>query len=92
MSQSTSIKLVDGLKDRIKAIAEDDRRSVNWLMNQALSEYADRRERRKAYLAGLRESHDEFEETGLHLTQDQVEEWMAKRAAGEPAPMPKLNQ
>ena len=92
MAASTSIKLAEGLKERIKAIAEDDQRSVNWVMNQVLSDYADRREKRKAYLADLRESHSEFEDTGLHLTQDEVEEWMAKRAAGERAPMPKLHR
>jgi predicted transcriptional regulator len=92
MSETTSIKLADGLKDRFRAFAKDDERSVNWLMNQALLEYADRRERRNAYLAQLEESHREFEETGLHLTQEEVKEWMAKRAAGERAPMPKLHR
>jgi hypothetical protein len=36
-------------------------------------------------------SHEEYRRTGLHLTQEEVEEWMAKRARGERAPMPKLH-
>jgi hypothetical protein len=37
------------------------------------------------------EAHEEYKRTGLHLTQAEVEEWMAKRARGERAPMPKLH-
>ncbi len=89
MSQSTSIKLADGLKDRLKAIAEDENRSANWLMNDAISSYVERKEKRKALLAELREAHRDFQETGLHLTQQEVEDWMARRARGDRAPMPK---
>ncbi|MEO6013086.1 MAG: hypothetical protein ABIQ30_05825 [Devosia sp.] len=37
------------------------------------------------------DAHEEYKRTGLHLTQEEVEEWMAKRARGERAPMPKLH-
>ena len=36
MSDSTSIKLRDGLKDRVASIAEEDRRSANWFINEAI--------------------------------------------------------
>lgn len=91
MTTSTSIKLSDGLKERVQAISEDEDRSANWLMNDAISKYVERKEHRKALRQQMRDAHEEYQRTGLHLTQDEVREWMAKRASGERAPMPKLH-
>ncbi|HWV01176.1 MAG TPA: CopG family transcriptional regulator [Devosia sp.] len=88
MAQSTSIKLRDGLKDRLRAIADDDERSVNWLMNTVLEEYADRREQRKAYLAEVERRHREYRETGLHLTQEEADTWIDGLLRGEDPPIP----
>ena len=93
MSETTSIKLRDGLKDRVKMLAEDENRSPNWLMNDAISEYVERKEAKKALLAELRAAHQEYVDSGgLHLTHDEVKDWMARRARGERAPMPKLHK
>ena len=93
MSETTSIKLKGGLKDRLKAIAEDDQRSVNWIMNSALENYAEQREHRKALREEVVRAHREYVEAGrLHLTQSEVEEWMGKRRVDRKAPMPKLHK
>jgi predicted transcriptional regulator len=93
MSDTTSVKLRDGLKDRLRAIAEDDQRSVNWLMNAALEEYAERREKRKALREELSKAHRQYIEGGrLHLTHDEVVEWMRKRRLDRDAPIPKLHK
>jgi len=91
MATSTSIKLADGLKEKLQAIAKDENRSANWLMNDAIAQYVERKARRKALLDKMRAAHEEYERTGLHLTHEEVKEWMAKRARGERAPMPKLH-
>jgi predicted transcriptional regulator len=91
VATSTSIKLSDGLRERVQAIAEDEDRSANWLMNDAISKYVDRKEHRKALRQQMRDAHEEYQRTGLHLTQDEVREWMEKRARGERASMPKLH-
>jgi predicted transcriptional regulator len=88
MATSTSIKLPEGLRERIRAIAEDENRSSNWLMTDAIRQYVERKEARKALLEELRAAHEEYQRTGLHLTQEDVEEWIAKRAKGDRAPMP----
>jgi predicted transcriptional regulator len=43
------------------------------------------------FWAGARESVRHYEETGLHLTHDEVKEWMRQRALGNRIPMPKLH-
>lgn len=43
------------------------------------------------YWEGARDSVKHYEETGLHLTQKEVEDWMKRRSRGERVPMPKLH-
>ena len=93
MAQSTSIKLRDGLKDRVKAVAEMRQRSPNHIMNDAINDYVERAERRAALRTELEEAHREYVASGrLHLTHEEVVEWMAKRRADRNAPMPKLHK
>jgi hypothetical protein len=60
-------------------------------MTDAITKYVERKEHRKALRQEMRDTHEEYQRNGLHLTQDEVREWMAKRARGERAPMPKLH-
>ena len=93
MSDSTSIKLRDGLKDRVASIAEEDRRSANWIMNEAIERYVEQREKRAALRRELEERHEQYVAEGrLHLTQDEVVGWMSERRKNPSAPMPKLHK
>lgn len=89
MAHSTSIKLAENLKERLKVIAADENRSPNWLMNDAIHQYVERKEQRKSLRQQMRNAHEDYENTGLHLTQDEVREWMEKRARGDRVPAPK---
>lgn len=89
MASSTSIKLVDGLKERVQAIAERESRTANKLMNDAITEYVDRKERRAAYLAEIGARHRELRETGLHISQADADQWLDSLLRGERRPLPK---
>lgn len=91
MAESTSIKLASDLKERLRIIAADENRSANWLMNDAISQYVERKEHRKLLRQHMRAAHEDYQRTGLHLTQEEVRDWMARRARGERAPQPKLH-
>ena len=41
--------------------------------------------------AKAREGLRHYRETGLHLTHEEVKEWMRQRASGNRVPMPKLH-
>lgn len=43
------------------------------------------------FRAKAQESRLHYKETGLHLTHDEVKEWMRQRALGNRIPMPKLH-
>jgi predicted transcriptional regulator len=91
--KSTSVKLRDGFDERLKALGETKQRSTNWLLNEAVEHYLNREEARAALLIELRERHEEYVREGrLHLTQEEVAEWMARRRVDRDAPMPPLHK
>jgi predicted transcriptional regulator len=45
-------------------------------------------ETEEEFWASVEASHRDYQETGLHLTHDEVVEWMEKRLRGERVPMP----
>jgi predicted transcriptional regulator len=89
MAESTSIKLADGLKERIQAIAARERTSANRAMNEAITDYVERKERRAAYLAEVEERYRQLRETGLHLSQEEADKWIEQLLRGENPPLPK---
>jgi predicted transcriptional regulator len=60
-------------------------------MQEAIAEYVDRQEK----LDGLRQETvaalEEFQRTGMHLTAEEVDEWLTKIAAGQTVPLPKCH-
>lgn len=73
MSDSTSIKLRDGYRERIRALAEARNRTPNQLMNEAISEYVERAERRAAFLAEAEARWVEYKETGERISLEEAE-------------------
>lgn len=73
---ATSIKLDDGLKDRLKHISATKRRSQHWLMKEAIAEYVDREEKREAFRQDAQQAWDEYQATGLHVTGEEVTAWL----------------
>ena len=90
MAKSTSVKLKDGYSERLKALGETKQRSSNWLLNDAVGRYLDREEARAVLLVEMKQLHEEYVQGGrLHLTQEEVREWMERRRTDRNAPMPK---
>lgn len=89
MAKSTSVKLKDGYSERLKALGESKQRSSNWLLNEAVGKYLEREEARAALLIEMKERHEEYVRSGrLHVTQDEMEEWMESLKSDPNAPMP----
>lgn len=73
---AVSVKLDDDLRDRIRSLAESKQRSSHWVMREAIQEYVSREEKRASFDRATEESWRHFEETGLHLTGEEVFAWM----------------
>ena len=90
-STPTSIKLPVKLRDRIQNLAKVRKRTPHSLMIQALETYVAREEQRESLRQEARAAHEEYMMAGLHLTQEEMEVWIAKIARDEKAPLPKCH-
>jgi predicted transcriptional regulator len=77
MASPTSLKLDDQLKGRVQHLAEVRRRSSHWIMREAIEQYVEREEKREALRADTLNAWDEFQATGLHVTADEVQQWLS---------------
>ena len=88
MAVSTSIKLDDALKERVQHLAEARRRTSHWIMREAIAQYVEREEKREAFKREALQAWEDYRRTGLHLTGEEVDAWLAKLEAGEDAEPP----
>ena len=73
---ATSIKLDDELKNRIQHLANTWQRSPHWIMREAIREYVEREEARERFKQEALASWVAYQETGLHLTGQEVRAWL----------------
>lgn len=92
MSTPTSIKLNDDLKNRLQHLAESRRRSAHWIMREAITQYVEREEKREAYLRDAQNAWEDFQRTGLHITAEEADEWLAQLAAGNDVEPPECHR
>jgi predicted transcriptional regulator len=88
---STSLKLEPEIRDRIQKIASEKRRTPELIIRDAIGEYLDREERRKQLRQDAMAAWDDYQRTGLHLTGEEVDAWLAKLEAGEEAVLPECH-
>ena len=73
---ATSIKLDEDLKNRIQNLANMRHRSAHWIMREAIREYIEREEARESFKQEAIESWTAYQETGRHLTDQEVHNWL----------------
>lgn len=71
-----AIKIDQDTRDRIKRLAEARHRTSHWLMREAISQYVEREEKRDAFRQDAINAWNEYRETGLHVTGDEVIAWL----------------
>ena len=79
------------LHARVVSLAETRQRTPHALMLQAIESYINREEKREALRQDARAAHDEYMQTGLHLTNDEVRAWIDQLRQGNKVPMPKCH-
>ncbi len=73
---AASVKLDDVLKARVQHLAGLRQRSPHWIMREAIRQYIDREEAREALGREAEAAWVEFQETGLHITGDELFTWL----------------
>ncbi len=83
MQTTTSIKLDSETKDRVQRLASARQRSAHWLMREAIEQYVQREEQRQQMRQDALAAWEEYQTTGLHVTAEEADTWLAKLEAGE---------
>ena len=78
-----AIKIDADIKERVKRLADARHRSPHWLMREAISQYVEREEKRHAFRQDAIRAWDEYQATGLHVTLEEADAWLAKLEAGQ---------
>lgn len=79
---TTSLKLDEEMRQRVQKLADVKRRSANWLMREAIERYVAQEEQREKLRQDALAAWAEFEATGLHVTAEEADAWMAELEAG----------
>lgn len=73
---ATSLKIDDSLKSRVHSLASQRRRSPHWIMLEAIQQYVEREEARESFKQEALASWAAYQETGRHLTDQEVRNWL----------------
>ena len=90
-ASTTSLKLDQKMKDRVQQLATARRRSAHWIMREAIEQYVEREEKREQFRQSATAAWNDFRSTGLHVTAEEADEWLAKLENGEEAEPPECH-
>lgn len=77
VTKTVSVKLDLDIRTRIENLAEARHRTPHWVMREAICQYVEREEKREAFRQDTIKAWEEYQETGLHATAEEVDRWLA---------------
>lgn len=86
-----AVKLDQDTRDRLKRLADSKDRSTHWMLREAVAQFIDREEKRAAFRQAGLQAWQDYQATGLHVTEAEADGWLAKLAAGEEADAPECH-
>ena len=92
MASPTSIKLDEDMKARVQHLADARKRTSHWIMREAIAQYVEREEKCEALRQDTLKAWEEFQETGLHATAEDVDQWLASWGAEDEVPAPECRK
>ena len=90
-TRPVAIKLDQNIRDRLKRLVDAKGRSMHWMLRQAVSQYLTRVEAREAFRAAGLQAWEQYQVTGLHVTHNDPDAWLARLQAGEEAAIPRIH-
>jgi len=77
-----AIKIDEDIKARVKRLADARHRTSHWLMREAITQYVEREEKREAFRQDTLKAWEAYRMTGLHVTADEADAWLAQLEQG----------
>lgn len=84
-----SLKLDGEERARLNSLAVARKRSSHYLMREAVREYLTREEARQSFRDEAAVAWRDYEETGRHATQAELDGWIDSLGTRRPKPAPK---
>lgn len=81
-ARPVAIKVDPDLKERVNRLASARHRTPHWLMHEAIHQYVEREEKREALRQDALNAWNEYQVTGLHVTGEMADDWLAELEAG----------
>jgi predicted transcriptional regulator len=92
ITTAVAIKIDQKTKERYKNLALIKDRSTHRMMREAIKQYVDREEKRESFLRDAVNSWNEYQETGLHATGEEVIKWLNTWGADDEQDAPECHQ
>ncbi len=89
---ATSLKINDTLKSRVHHLASQRRRSPHWIMLEAIRQYVEREEARESFKQEALASWTTYQETGRHLTGQEVRAWLSTWGTDDDRVVPECHE
>lgn len=87
-TRPVAIKLDQDMRDRLKRLVAAKGRSTHWILRRAISQFVELEESREVFRAAVLQAWHQYQGTGLHVTRDDADAWLARLQAGEQVPVP----
>ena len=88
---TTSLKLDTEIKDRLQWLATVRDRKPHYLMREAIQQYVDREEKRELFRQEALAAWSDFQASGIHLTAEEADAWLARLETGEDVEAPECH-
>lgn len=92
MTTSISVNLDDTLSGKIRQLAEQRQQSSRWIVREAISQYVAREESRERLNTDTLDAWQEFQQTGLHATAEEVDQWLSSWGSATELPPPRCHK
>ena len=89
---ATSVKLNEDLKKRVQHLTDVKQRSAHWVMREAIRDYVEREEARENFKQEALASWKAYQETGRHLTGQEVSDWLNTWGTDKETSAPKCHE
>ncbi len=86
-----AIKIDEDTKARIKRLADARQRTPHWLMREAITQYVEREEKRETFRQDTLKAWEAYRTTGLHVTAEEADAWLAQLEQGKDVEPPECH-
>ncbi|WP_313069413.1 CopG family ribbon-helix-helix protein [Atlantibacter hermannii] len=90
--QTTTLRIAQDIKQRLKNIADDRKCSTHALMLEAIAEYVEREEKRSQFHKDAQAGWEAYQDTGLHITAEETITWLESWGAEQDKDAPECHK